>query len=262
MNEKNTLNVCLGHIPFPQSHVDHIDLMISPRLITGPRQLALVDDSLFGQNGSSLSEYVQLLWLLDHLDAVSSGCTYVRIFHYRRFVSRAAPTVGQPSSNHPWSITIAETDLDAFPGEFDRFSDSEVFNTPVQFKGGTLGQYASAHVLDDILNFTKYLIEIGIFNAAMAAEFLRESIDIPACNIGVLKLETYRTIYSTLRKSAEFVHSRHFVARQGYQRRSVGFLLERLHMYLILKMIRQGEVKANFGHNIVISNDSVVSITI
>jgi hypothetical protein len=261
MNEKNTLNVCLGHLPFPHSHWDHIDLMIAPRLIKGQKQLALVDDSLFGEHGSALSEHVQLLWLLEHLDEVSVDCSYVRIFHYRRFVSRKEPCVGQRSSNHPWSITISEADLDAFAADFVRFSDSEVFNTPVQFNGGMLGQYASAHVLKDLLNFTNFLIEAGIFSQKEAAEFLRENIEIPSCNIGTYKLETYREIFSTLRKAADFLYSNFFIAREGYQRRSVGFLLERLNSYLILKMIRQGLVIANFGHNIVISDDAVVSIT-
>jgi hypothetical protein len=261
MTAKNTFNICLGHLPFPQSHADKIDLMISPRSISGPKQLAVVDDGLFGENGSALSEYVQLLWLLDHLDAVTVGCSYLRIFHYRRFASRAEPKVGQRASNMPWSTTITELDLNAFPNEFDRFSDTEVFNTPVQFKSGMLGQYATAHVIEDILNFTKFLIETGILTRLAAADFLRENIDIPACNIGVFKIETYRSIFNILRKGAEFVYSPYFVARQGYQRRSVGFLLERLNIYLILRMIRQGEVKGNFGHNIVISNDSVVSVT-
>lgn len=261
MNTKNTFNVCLGHLPFPQSYEDHIDLMISPRTMSVSKQLAVVDDSLFGLNGSALSEYVQLLWLLDHLDDVTVGCNYVRIFHYRRFVSRNEPRVGQRSTNQPWSTTIREEDLNSFPSEFERFSETEVFNTPVQFNGGMLGQYAAAHVLEDILNFTKFLVETGVFSRSEAAQFLRENIDIPACNIGVFMIETYRSIFSILRKGAEFVDSPYFVARDGYQRRSVGFLLERLNIYLILKMIRQGDVKGNFGHNMVISNDAVVSIT-
>jgi hypothetical protein len=262
MNAVNTLNVGLGHLPFPQAHVDHIDLMVSPRFIAGPNQLAVVDDSLFGQNGSALSEYVQLLWLLDHLDVVTVGYSYLRIFHYRRFVSREKPRVGQRSTNLPWSTAISSAELSSFASEFGRFSDTEVFNTKVQFGDGMLAQYARAHVLEDILNFTKFLIEIGVFSSSEASNFLRESTNIPACNIGVFSLETFRSIFSVLRKGADFVHSPYFVVRQGYQRRSVGFLLERLNGYLILKMIRNGEVKANFGHNIVISDDAVVSVTL
>lgn len=261
MNARNTLNICLGHLPFPRSHIDHIDLMISPTLVAGPKQLALVDDSLFGPNGSALSEYVQLLWLLDHLDAVALDCSYVRIFHYRRFVSREAPIVGQRSSNLTWSTAITEVDLDNFASAFDRFSDNEIFNTPVQFKGGMLKQYATVHVLEDMLNFTKFLIENGIFSDITAVEFLLEQTQIPACNIGVFTLETYRSIFSTLRKAADFVHSPYFVARSGPQRRLVGFLLERLHGYLIFQRIRQGGSIAHFGHNVVISDGPVVSST-
>jgi len=200
--------------------------------------------------------------LLDHLDVVAIGYSYVRIFHYRRFVSREEPRVGQRATNLPWSTAIRAVELSTFTSEFGRFSDTEVFNAKVQFIGGMLAQYASAHVLEDILNFTKFLVEIGVFSSSEAANFLRESTDIPACNIGVFSLETYRSIFSVLRKGAEFVHSPYFVVRQGYQRRSVGFLLERLNGYLILKMIRNGEATANFGHNIVISDDAAVSVTL
>ena len=107
MSAQNTLNVCLGHLPFPQTHERHIDLMIAPRLIAGPTRLALVDDSSFGPHGSALSEYVQLLWLLERLDGIAAGCEYVRIFHYRRFVSPEPPPLGQASSNLPWATTVS-----------------------------------------------------------------------------------------------------------------------------------------------------------
>ncbi len=261
MPSKNTLNVCIGHLPFPQTHSHHIDLMITPRSLAVEAEIVVVDDSIFGQHGSALSEYVQLLWLLEHIDTLAAGCSYVRIFQYRRFVSRDPPTVGRRPVNMPWSTTITPGDLNAFPDDFDRIVNIELFNCPVQYQNGMLGQYASAHILEDILNFTKFLTETGVLTGITAAEFLRENVGIPACNIGIFKLQTYCSIFSVLLQGAEFVNSPYFVARTGYQRRSVGFLLERLHSHLILTAIRQGQLKANFGHNIIISNDVFVSST-
>lgn len=261
MNEKNTLNICLGHLPFPIEYSNYIDLMISPKFIQGSKKLAIINDNLFGKNGSSLSEYVQLLWLLEHLDEITVDYKYLRVFHYRRFVSQKKSAAGKPSSNLPWSSTISKNDLILFNEDFNRFSNGETFNTPVQFNGGMLGQYATAHLLNDILNFSNYLVEEKIFSPTDASDFIRENINIPACNIGIFKIETYREIFTTLKKAANFLHSMHFVARQGYQRRTMGFLLERLNGFLILRMIRQGLTQATFGRNMVISEDAIVSIT-
>jgi|JI8StandDraft_2_1071088.scaffolds.fasta_scaffold35500_2 hypothetical protein len=261
MSAQNTLNVCLGHLPFPQTHERHIDLMIAPRLIAGPTRLALVDDSSFGPHGSALSEYVQLLWLLERLDGIAAGCEYVRIFHYRRFVSPESPPVGQASSNLPWATTIRAEDLDAFASAFSRTCTTELFNTPVQFHGGMLFQYAQSHVLEDMLNFAKFLLEKDILGALDIAEFLAAQIHIPSCNIGTFRIESYKAIFGTLRRAAEFLDSPYFVPRPGYQRRSVGFLLERLNSFLIVKRIQSGASPSSFGHNLVMSDGLVVSGT-
>lgn len=261
MSAPNTLNVCLGHLAFPQTHNRHIDLMIAPLLVAGPKRLALVEDSSFGPNGSALSEYAQLLWLLDNLWTLTAGCSYIRIFHYRRFVSAKTPPIGRRSSNLPWATTIHAADLDAFEPSFSRNCGSELFNTPVQFHGGMLYQYAQSHILEDILNFSKFLTENAILTPLDCAEFLSMQLHIPSCNIGIFTKAAYAEIFGALRRAAGFLESPYFVLRPGYQRRSVGFLLERLNSYLIIKRIRSGHSSSSFGHNVVISDTAVVSAT-
>jgi hypothetical protein len=261
MSAPNTLNICLGHLPFPQVHAAHIDLMVAPCLISGPTRLALVHDSLFGPHGSALSEYVQLLWILDRLDALAPDCDYVRIFHYRRFVSPDPAPVGQRSSNLPWATAIRSSDLPAFESTFVRHTRTELFNTAVQFHGGMLYQYAQSHVIDDMLNFARFLVEKSILSPLECAEFLSMQLHIPSCNIGIFSKASYAAIFGILRKAAAFLDSPDFVARPGYQRRSVGFLLERLNSFLIIQRIRSGASPSSFGHNIVISDEAVVSAT-
>jgi hypothetical protein len=258
----NTFNVCLGHVPFPHSHDRHIDLMVAPRLIEHARRLALVEDSLFGPNGSALSEYAQLLWLHDHLESLAMGRDFIRIFHYRRFVAASAPTVGQRSSNLTWATVIRADDLPAFDQDFDRSSRAEIFNTPVRFGSGMLFQYASDHVLEDMLNFAKFLTRERILTDQQCALFLANPVHIPSCNIGVYKKACYLEIFGLLRRAAGFLHAPEFVIRKDYQRRSVGFLLERLNSFLILRRIEAGHSVPSFGHNIVISESSIVSHTL
>lgn len=259
--KKNTLNICLGHLPFPATHAHHIDLMISPCLVVGAKRFALVEDKQFGPNGSALSEYAQLLWLYDHLDEVAAGREFIRIFHYRRFVSVTPPVVGNQSENLVWATTISPEHLNAFEVDFGRYSEYEVYNTPVQFTTGMLGQYAISHVLSDMLRFTDFLLTKELMSPGEAVEFLHQSMLIPSCNIGIWRVETYRLIFGILRDAAQFLYSKEFVSRPDYQRRSVGFLLERLNSYLLLKSMQVDPGRGIYGHNVVISDSPVVSHT-
>jgi hypothetical protein len=257
----NTLNVCLGHLPFPQSCAHHIDLMVSPKLIQGASRLALVEDKIYGPNGSAFSEYAQLFWIYRHIDSLMQDLEYIRIFQYRRFVSAEPPVNGKPSSNLNWATVIMPDELVAYNKDFDRQVLHEIFSTPIQPSGGMLSQYAFAHVLEDMMNFCVFLMEAKILSPMEAAAFLREEILIPSCNMGVFRKKTFTDIYNYLSLAAEFLYSRYFIARDGYQRRNVGFLLERLNCFLILQRIRTGLSEENFGYQMIISSSEVVSIT-
>lgn len=261
MLAQNTVNICLGHLPFPRSHAHHIDLMVSPHILSEVRRLVLVEDRVFGPNGNSLSEYAQLLWINENLSSIAGENRYLRIFHYRRFVAPDEPSNGKASINLPWATVITEKELVSYDKSFERTVRRELFNTPAQFSGGMIAQYATSHCLEDLMRFSAFLIEKKIMSPISVALFLRESIHIPSCNIGVFTQDSFREIFSILRRAAEFILSEHFIARDGYQRRSVGFLLERLNSFLIINRIREGASEENFGHNIVISDSEFVSAT-
>jgi len=255
----NTLNICLGHIAFPERFRDHVDLMVAPRVIAGGRRLVVVDDSYFGENGSALSEYVQLLWLFEHFDTVVENFEYVRIFQYRRFVS--PDEIGRPSA-HPWEPRwIRPKEIGRHRGAFSRSSTVELFNRPVELPGGMIGQYADAHVLTDLLNFSRFLIDNDILNSESVARFLSQARLVSACNNGVFHRHTLKEILATLKRASAFVYAPDFVPRTDYQRRSVGFLLERLNSFLILERTRSGLSEPNFGYHILIGDSPVVSRT-
>jgi hypothetical protein len=257
----NTLNICLGHITFPVSFEGYIDIMLSPKEIQTASKLVVVPDSTYGDSGSALSEYAQLFWLYDNLGRLASGYKFIRIFHYRRFVSPSPPPVGM-RSNQWWSIAIAPAQLHHFGAAFSRSVDQEFANRPVSFPGGVLGQYAAAHHLQDMLRFTEFLCAQRILDPKSAAEFLRADVLIPACNIGVFKVRTFQEIYRYLRPVSDFLRSPLFIPRQGYQRRSVGFLLERFQSYLILRHIRNQGRQMNFGYNMIIADTPTIHNTI
>jgi hypothetical protein len=257
-DKDNTLNICLGHLPFPCDFHKYVDLMIAPRIVGGPCHVAVIDDSYFGEHGSSLSEYAQLLWLYDNFDTIVDTYDYVRIFQYRRFV--AHEKIGRASS-HEWARWIPKDKLRKYSKEFSRISTAELFNSPHTPSQGVLGQYDSYHVLEDIINFSKFLLESGVLDSKQTESFLTSSVLIPACNMGTFRSTTLRQILMSLRDAAEFLKTGYFIPRVGYQRRVLGFLLERLNSYLILARIQSGLSDANFGHHIILSDGPLIGIT-
>lgn len=255
----NTFNVCVGHQPFPQQHEHFVDLVIAPNVFAGGgKRKAIVPDELYGEHGHSLSEYGQLFWLNSKIDALAPAARYVNVFQYRRFVS-PQPVGGNRASNGNWIVTIQEHELGDYASCFNRTQDGACFNTPVRFSDGVVTQYATQHVLEDMLNFVKYLLEIQMFSPVEAARFLRSENIIPACSVGIFEVKTFKKLFSYLERAADFLHSPYFIAREGYQRRSMGFLLERLQSFMILELLAQG---ARFGQNMMISESKAVSSTI
>jgi hypothetical protein len=254
------LNVCLGHKAFPNQYAQYIDLMLSPLPISAVQNFILVPDHSFGENGSSLSEYVQLLWLYQNLENFIQNKTHIRVFHYRRFVSDAQIGIGEPCSL-PFAKRINQDQLSLFHNCFDRCGDHELVNSIFKPHGGMLNQYAGAHVLSDILDFSQFLYTKGILSSWHVAAFLREESLIPASSISVLTISNFKWISSILLKASDFMNQTKFVPREGYQRRNMGFLLERLNSYLLLEGMRQRRIANNSGVHMIISESHDISIT-
>lgn len=257
----NTLNVCLGHIPFPKNYSSYIDIFLSPTPIEGSKINAIIPDNTFGEHGHSLSEYAQLIWLSKNIDLIAPTLDYIRIFHYRRF-SSPFKINGTPSLNGPWITTIQENSLDTYKNAFNRTSHGEIFNSRISFDLGVITQYANNHVLEDLLNFTNFLVNKNIMSATDACNFLRTNDFIPACNVGVFSKVNFKIIYFYIQMASDFLNSENFKARDGYQRRSMGFLLERFHSFLLFQLISQNYSTPDFGHNIMISDSPIVTSTI
>jgi hypothetical protein len=255
---QNTLNICLGHRPFPDDHADFVDLLVSPNIVGGSiRRKAFVPDELNGPHGHALSEYGHLIWIYRNLDALAAGYEYLNVFQYRRFVS-PTPVTGQRVIGDDWVTAIPETGLADLAHCFDRAQHAMLFNTVTDVPDTIAGQYASAHVFSDILAFADFLVAERILDPVTTVEFLGAKSAVFSCAIGVYRVDAYRAIFSVLERAARFLHSPGFTPREGYQRRSVGFLLERLHSFLITKFLSNG---GSFGHNVLISDNPNVSIT-
>lgn len=256
----NTLNICLGHLPFPVQDRKYIDLMLVPKPVAANCNFALIPDATFGKHGSSLSEYAQLIWLYRNIEHISAGKEYLHIFQYRRFCA-THKDIGTTAVNNPWSTVIQESELPHFESDFVKHKDSELLNTPVRFPYNTVVEYSTVHILEDIQKFGQFLEERNILSPEEIADFFSSEILIPACNIGVFKVSSFIRTFNVLEKAATFIDSDYFIEREGYQRRNMGFLLERLNSYLLCSQVQKGLLPAHFGNNIIISETNVVQKT-
>ena len=252
----NTLNICVSHLPFPRRFDRYVDLMLTPASVIGPSRVIQVKDDVYGVNGHALSEYAQLFWLHDHLESFTDGYEYIRLFQYRRFVSRVP--LGDVSWNS-FSTWISPSRLEKASSEFDRFSAGELFNPAVIYQGGVPFQYAMSHVLEDLLNFTKYIIEQNILTHSEVVEFLTSDRLITACSTGIYSVKHFRDTFAKLKKAAEFINSSYYIPRSGIQRRVGGFLLERLHSYLLLRYLQDERGIQKFGHYIMIDDGRILT---
>lgn len=262
MADQNTTNICIGHLPFPHAFNEYIDLMVAPKFIPGINRLLVVEDTSFGLNGHSLSEYGQLIWAMRYIDEIAPHSRYIRVFHYRRFVSRQLPPSATSSSNQSWTSTISANSLSDYREEFTRQSSGELFNTPVEFPGGIIGQYAEHHLLEDFLRFTEFLLTEHILTSHEAARFLGQPKLIASSSVGLFEKNNLKDMFTLIEKAAQFINAPLFISRDGYQRRTAGFLLERFQSYLIMRRIEAGKSPAMYGHNIVVSEDEQVRLSL
>jgi len=259
----NTITICLGHKPFPRDYASYFDFHLSPLEIPGLDKLIVVPDSTFGMNGSCLSEYAQLLWLCMN-ESMLDGFDFVRIIQYRRFVS--AKNTGFTLINQTWALGVLEAELNQYGSDFSRVSSHERINSVISLPAIGMGanvydNYANTHVAEDILAFSSYLLNQALLDQNEVSCFLSDYLLIPACNTGLFKKSEFLKVFKILLRASGFLHTEAFMPRESYQRRSVGFLLERLNSFLILKAVRAGIRDPTFGFNKLITQSPMATHT-
>ena len=246
----NTLNICIGHLPFPNIYSNYVDILLSPTIVGGDvKRKIIIPDDIYGENGNSLSEYAQLFWINNNIEKIAIDIDYFNIFQYRRFLS-SKPIDIKKVPGLPWANLIDEEELGNYHQCFERNQDTTYFNTPVNFgEVGVIYQYNEAHELEDYLNFAQFLLQENILDKNCTIKFIQQKLFIPSCSIGIYHIEKFKEIFTYLESAARFINSQKFQKREGYQRRSAGYLLERFHSYLILEHFGSG---CKFGSNVFI----------
>ena len=180
-----------------------------------------------------LSEYHSLFLLRRELVARNIAEGSITICQHRRFVLHAP--LGEVAINLPSSWTIdADTAANLDTKLLAPKAGDFLIAAPMAISGSVLDQFHLHHPLRDMLRFYADLMDSQLISAADVHNILTMQLLIPAPSCGTLTIEAFLEIYTLLEQCVAIWHASGYQAREGYQARITGFLLERLHSYLLI----------------------------
>ena len=251
---------CIGHKP-PTFLISESYIHVSPNVYPELNQL-IVPDDLYGEkfDGRILAEYTQLFGLAEYLkDAPRDEKFY--IFQYRKFISLRQPST--LSTNQPYAYAASSTESALlFPSQ-DELSvlgdELLIGNAFINF--GTFSKhYEISHHGSDFSAFMISLYSAGGFNEQRIKNFINYPILLPAPSLGVFRVDIFLKHMEVLKVVWAHFAEHFLVARHGYQRRVGGFLLERLHSFLICEDISNKIYNVVHGNRVVVSDSLVIKL--
>jgi hypothetical protein len=202
----------------------------------------VIDDRRFGDavDGGELAEYSQLFGLHDLLLSGDVVVEHLYLFQYRKFIST---TVGGAESVSPWIRVLTPLLASVvFPedAQLKAFSARLAVGSIFDFGESISSNYARVHVIDDLVMFTAACAQSGVLDPADIKTFASMRGVIPSPAVCCIHVDVFIRIIGIL-KAVWASYSPHYrVARTGYQRRVAGYLLERLHSFLLCKWLMDG----------------------
>lgn len=246
--------ICIGHKApaFTPRLPYHF---ISPHKIDGQPSIVIPDDYL-GEafSGRVLSEYTQLMVLAQKIEQEGSTDP-LYFFQYRKFLSLREPT--QRSTTFVWAFAAkVEEANDLFPTqqEIDTLQDANLFG-PAFDKIGMAEQYGFSHVPRDLICFTLALSLLDDFDRGRLDRFASCPVLFPAPALGVYHPEMFVRHMRILKRAWQSFYDNYYIPREAMQRRVGGFLLERLHSFLIYEeMTNPNRAKSLNGYQVIVSD--------
>lgn len=224
-----------------------------------------------GLTDRRIGEYTFLFALRRVLPRVLGDAAPARITvsQYRRLVLNRA--IGPVAPNVPFARVCT-------PQQFENAIAANASGCPLwQPSGGdwlissvartgsaVMAHYARYHVLRDWLRFCSDAVDAGVLTNAEALEASQADSLIPAPSNGVFPGTVMMEHLTRLELMALAFLKGGFVERADYQRRALGFCLERMHSYLVLQSLRQQGLQAAAvqGFHTVISADAAIQPTL
>lgn len=206
------------------------------------------------------SEYRYLFCLRRYLE-LEPQIESITISHHRRVVARAP--LGEVAMNQPYARVIspsraAQLTEAELPAEA---SDGWLISTPFPIGVSAAVHYALHHPVRDWLRFLADAVDASALSEQEAINSSQSTVIIPAATAGVFPADAFIRHMAQLEECAIAFRRSGWKLRSGYQIRSVGFCLERLHSYFILADLQAAGIDAKTvsGYHTVIGGSTLVT---
>jgi hypothetical protein len=247
---------CVGHtVPLFEPQIPYT--MLCPKPLGLAQERVLYDDRFGpGVDGGSLAEYSQLFGLQELLMAGDIVADDLYLFQYRKFVS---PVAGGLESVSPWIRVLprgATHGIAPTPQTLETFATRISVGSFQQLGESIPANYARVHVAEDMAMFSAACVSSGALSAEDIRVFATTQGIIPSPALCYIHTDLFVRTMCIL-QTVWTEHCRHYhIHRTGYQRRVAGYLLERLHSFLLCKwLVDQSEPDIKIWHRYVINEE-------
>lgn len=259
---KMVLVTCVSHRP-PVFAPNLPFKLVVPEDVGAADQLIAPDDWRGDRfHGRILAEYAQLFYLAEQLSQGYGDITHLYIFQYRKFVSEKLG--GTVATNMSYARTVSAQQAGELVSSIEFLLQPEIdfmISPILDLQQSVAAQYAAHHQAEDFSAFVLALRKHKFFDDGECCKFINCASLIPAPSLGLVPILHFLETMRVLAEVWELFSSHFLVERSGYQRRVGGFLLERLHSYLLLQSLPDDD-SAACGQQYVVSDSSIVRPTI
>jgi hypothetical protein len=235
--DNRTKLYCVGHKP--PDFTPPIDYaMLCPKSLGISNEIVISDDR-FGINvdGASLAEYSQLFGLAELIKSGDIAATHLYLFQYRKFIS---PILGGYESIAPWVKVLSPNmspHIFPSPEHLYNITNNLIVGDVFNFGESIAQSYSKTHVLEDLTAFTAACAGCDKISPDLIKSLINMNGIIPSPTLCAISVDLFLSLMEVLKEVSEIFMDNYYVRRIGYQSRSTGYLLERLHSQLILQLI-------------------------
>ena len=254
---KSTKFICIGHKPPDFTPLANY-LMLCPKSLNMPNELVISDDR-FGKeiDGASFAEYSQLFGLAELINSGDIKADALYLFQYRKFLS---PFSGGFDSIAKWvKILSPRLAIELFPQAeiFEEIKNNLIVGPIFNFGESISDNYSKAHVTEDLVTFAAACSESGELTNSDIKQLASMRGFIPSPALCYIKVELFLEIMTILKNVCMIFIKNYYSKREGYQSRSTGYLLERLHSLIICQKILNGQLSESIAWNRYVINTEI-----
>jgi len=228
-------------------------LFVGPHSFGIVGELTIPDDCLGDVfDGAVLSEYTQLFWIARAVlrRELMPTTGFLHFFQYRKFLS--SKNGERSSKSVPYSSICS-------PSESAKYFPTQIFlenlldrraimiSKPLKLKSTLAENYATHHVTEDFSGFIAALAIQPDFPPERVNRFINCPFLIASPSLAFMDTRMFVDTMQILERVWEAFFKNFYKPRNGYQRRVGGFLIERLHSFLLVEAIVCGKISVYFG---------------